>query len=289
VDPDVTNLVETWLEQADVQARRDAAERDAEVHRHVDWRHDSTETRRMLDPPRRGAAELPHTLEDVIGSNLIYIDESGAGVPQDRFWCEHAMRVVHDDQHRTNAALEAATSDLATEQQLRDERQHAADEAHAAYVRLALDEQEPREVGVLEALVHGHRVRVVQPQPTAKRMPVLLEGRGRSDTSPVARAYWAWQDRLTEVESGPRHDRRVVELADGKSMTRLSWLSGEVSRLQARAGACAHWLSLVAEHFERYATPRPEPGPVTLTWRDPDGTEFREQVPADLAANLVRF
>jgi hypothetical protein len=289
IPPQESPELDAWLAEAEAQGRRNAAERDAEVHRRVDWRHGDSQDQRILDPPRRGPAELPQTLEGVIGGGLIYIDESGQGVPQDAAWTHHAIRVVQDDQQRTEAALESATSDLAEEQRLRAERQQASAAAHAAYARLAIDEQQPHAVSLVESVVLGRRVRIVQDEPRARRMPVLLEGRGRGDSSPVARAYWAWQDRLAEVESGPRHDRRVVELADGRSMTRLAWLTDESGRLQARAGLCVRWLGLLTTHLERCGTPRPEPQPVAVIWRDADGSEIRELVPADLAANLVRF
>jgi hypothetical protein len=199
-------------------------------------------------------------------------------------WTERALSVVERDQAETQASLESARADLVVEEQLRSERQRLADEAREKYFGWAGAEHLPPRETYAEVEYGGRRVRVLQDAQPVKRLPVYIEDRGRSDSSPTARAYWVWKDREGEVVTGPRHDRRMVTLADGRVMARQSWLIERIGALQRPDGLCSHQLSLLRQHLERFGDPQPSaPATVNIVWDDTEGVTgqvHRYQVPA---------
>jgi len=235
----------------------------------------------QVEDGRRPSATLANmTVADALGAALITLDSGNQGVPRSAAWTLKAIELLAQADTDEQAEIEQCAAELDRERDLRAERQRLADQALSDYLALRRRETQPGVSRVFEAL--GRTFHVQDDQPAVPMAGMILgEADNRPGTSEVARAYYTWQDRLSEVAAGPEDDRRTFRRADGADVLRETALVERIGHLRSLVGVRQSRMAQLQDHLERLGAP-PEP-PQRIVVKDERGSESWSVLPARLA------
>jgi hypothetical protein len=248
----------------------------ADQHPGTDWR-EGVEVEDEAVRRTRANSTAPPTLQEAMLENLVVLDAENRGQLRSAHWTRAAIALLEHVNIDDGAEIEQLEIDLQVEQELRGQRQTAADVARGGYMRLLQQQYASTSAQPIFATVAGSRVAVHVADESPARMPMILF-ESPDDITPAGVAYRRWKALEAEVVRGPESDPRVVRRPDGREQVKETAVLERLAQLRHMSGVRRSRLGQLHAHLERLA--EPPPGAVTVVLKDSNSkTEASITVP----------